>query len=583
MSTSPHKSGTVSPASEGMEAYVLLTIDHANVKQVFEGEEMDLAKGQLSVQCVSLPIPPEIGHQTANPFARSPSDPPIPTQDFWLVLHVGATFELVATPGQMFKPYAQGDQITYEMTSKDIPGASLLFSTPYPKSGSDLEILKSLELLLHQYGCLAPEATALSGISTAQNTDQPSLTAPDELRGKLVLVNEDNGEIIGQMDQQLELQEDSKIAQESKLNPVILDFGQFREGQEALRVKVKTIPEKDLDDWLLRGANSLSRGILSFGEWTSRQMLSGVDLYIKNTTPRAEPVRFGSQTKEGFLKVHSASVKTATVTKSTLNRLQGVIQSAVEKTYTHGFQPAKGAYERYSNRNTPPLPPQRSQSSIDKPNIPPSPPMGNSKATDLTSSLPPDAPGALSEGKAIAYPSQSQSLIAEKETLNPPSYETSQEKEAQQQSANTAAAGDQPKKKQGLLSRVVLASEVVLTSLEATAHDVINSGTVAASSAAGHKFGKDAGELTALIGGSVKNVAVVYIDVAGTGRKAILKSTAKGIIKTRLQSGQTVELQAEGQGNGMKAGEAGNKNGEIVVGMAELDTQTSGTSTLSKK
>lgn len=59
------------------------------------------------------------------------------------------------------------------------------------------------------------------------------------------------------MDQQLELQEDSKIAQESKLNPVILDFGQFREGQEALRVKVKTIPEKDLDDWLLRGANSL--------------------------------------------------------------------------------------------------------------------------------------------------------------------------------------------------------------------------------------------------------------------------------------------------------------------------------------
>lgn len=220
---------------------------------------------------------------------------------------------------------------------------------------------------------------------------------------------------------------------------------------------------------------------------------------------------------------------------------------------------------------------------MDKPNIPPSRPIGDSKATDLTSSLPPDAPGALSEGKAIDYPSHSQSLIAEKETLNPPSYETSQQKEAQQQPTSMVAAGDQPKKKQGLLSRVVLASEVVLTSLEATAHDVLNSGTVAASSAAGHKFGKDAGELTALIGGSVKNVAVVYIDVAGTGRKAILKSTAKGIIKTRLQSGETVELQAEGQGNGMKAGEAESKNGDIVVGMAELGTQTSGTLTPSKK
>lgn len=34
MSVSPHKSGTFSPVSEGVEAYVLLTIDHANVKQV---------------------------------------------------------------------------------------------------------------------------------------------------------------------------------------------------------------------------------------------------------------------------------------------------------------------------------------------------------------------------------------------------------------------------------------------------------------------------------------------------------------------------------------------------------------------
>lgn len=34
MSASPHKSGTASPAAEGMEAYVLLTIDHAVVKQV---------------------------------------------------------------------------------------------------------------------------------------------------------------------------------------------------------------------------------------------------------------------------------------------------------------------------------------------------------------------------------------------------------------------------------------------------------------------------------------------------------------------------------------------------------------------
>lgn len=53
-------------------------------------------------------------------------------------------------------------------------------------------------------------------------------------------------------------------------------------------------------------------------------MLSGADLYVKSTTPLAEPVKFGPQTKEGFLKVHNASVKTAIVTKSTLNKLHGV-------------------------------------------------------------------------------------------------------------------------------------------------------------------------------------------------------------------------------------------------------------------
>lgn len=268
---------------------------------------------------------------------------------------------------------------------------------------------------------------------------------------------------------------------------------------------------------------------------------------------------------------------------STCLTMRKAIQGAVQKTCTYGIQPAKEAYQWYNNQNTPPLPPRPGQSNMDKPSVSPSPPIESSKATDLKSQLPPGTPPASSEGQAIVYPSHSQSLVAEKQTMDPPSYEASQQEGAQQQSTNMAAAGAPPKKKQGLLSRVALASEVVFTSLEATAHDLINTSTVAASTAAGHTFGSDAGEVTALVGGSIKNVAVVYIDVAGTGRKAILKSTAKGLIKTRLQTGETVELQAEGQGNGMKAGEAKNKNGDIVVGMAELGTQDSRSSTPSKK
>lgn len=96
-----------------------------------------------------------------------------------------------------------------------------------------------------------------------------------------------------------------------------------------------------------------------------------------------------------------------------------------------------------------------------------------------------------------------------------------------------------------------------------------------------HKFGAQAGHATALAGGAVRNVAVVYIDVRGIGRKALLKGTAKGFVKARLANGETVMLQAEGregmaiqQEGGGQAVEAGQveqrPEGGYVVGIEEV-------------
>jgi spartin len=128
------------------------------------------------------------------------------------------------------------------------------------------------------------------------------------------------------------------------------------------------------------------------------------------------------------------------------------------------------------------------------------------------------------------------------------------------------------KTKRPLLNRILLAGEVVLTSVEATAHDLINTGTAAASSAAGHKYGPEAGHATALLGGSVRNVAVVYIDVRGVGRKALLKSSAKGFVKARLKNGEVVKLQGDEHGDGtVGVGEVEREDdGDLVVGMSEV-------------
>ncbi|OCF36795.1 hypothetical protein I316_01391 [Kwoniella heveanensis BCC8398] len=613
VSASPgSKSGTATPAEEA-SGYLLLTIEHAEVKQLFDEETMTLARGEFRLECVSLSIPAEIGRQTANPFSRSPSDPPIPTHDFWLVIKVGPTFEMPLIPTQLLRPSStstgtikgQDGEVVYAAESPHVPGASVLFKLPTPRSQADLEDLDSFEILLRQYGSLGAESTALSNINPASfqspssnsaaasrgppagsGTASPPL-APEELRGQIVLINEDNGEVVGQFDQQIDLEEDAKLAGEDKNKPVVLDFGHLREGQDALRVKVKAVPEEDLDDWLLRGAHNISKGILSFGSWSSRQMLSGADRYIKTSTPRPEPVHFSPQTKEGFVKFHSGTVKVATVTKSTVGKIHNAISNVAEKTYVHGVQPAVSAYRRGSTPGAPPLPPRSPHSAPIPMKSPGTAPPVPSKPAHLHAPPSPQntygynmgvSPTAYSpssnRAQTVAVPTQAETLLASEERYqyqNPPSYS---EKFSAEPGMIRVAPPPVPPRKKKLLGRLLLAGEVVLTSLEATAHDLINNGTIAASSAAGHKYGPDAGQATALVGGSVKNVAVVYIDVAGVGRRAILKSTAKGFVRAKLKDGETVQLQAEGHGQDIKPGEVDVKRegAEIVVGMPEIES-----------
>lgn len=211
----------------------------------------------FSLDCVTLPIPAEIGRQTANPFSPSPSDPPVPTNDFWLVLKVGPTFELALIPGQDLRPQPSDDGITYSVVSPSISHASLLLTLPLPQSLGDMEDLESFEVLLRQYGCLGAEITALANISPPVKGPNQNELAPEELRGRIVLINEDNGEVVGEFDQTLDVDEDQKIAGGDKHRPVMLDFGQVINGQAGSAIKVRTVPAEELDDWVLQGAHQI--------------------------------------------------------------------------------------------------------------------------------------------------------------------------------------------------------------------------------------------------------------------------------------------------------------------------------------
>lgn len=273
------------------------------------------------------------------------------------------------------------------------------------------------------------------------------------------------------------------------------------------------------------------------------------------------------------------------------------MQNVVETTYKRGVEPAVDLY-RAANEGR-----RQSIEALfgyeEKPTLPsPSPQPQTSEKAQLASGppLPTRKPSPLQSegiGRKIDVPSKTDTLLAQEQARDdtnadadadadaPPAYSDKPLSQSVPIAPKPDIAGiapdrqaaSTPPKKRPFLNRLLLAGEVVLTSLEATAQDLINSGTGAASSVAGHKLGPEAGRATALLGGSVRNVAVVYIDVRGVGRRALLKGTAKGFVKARLASGEEVKLQGEGEKVGGIEVEEGQveRTGEgIVVGMTEV-------------
>jgi spartin len=80
--------------------------------------------------------------------------------------------------------------------------------------------------------------------------------------------------------------------------------------------------------------------------------------------------------------------------------------------------------------------------------------------------------------------------------------------------------------------------------IEQGARNVLTSGSAAASTMIGHRYGSEAGTVASNLTGGIKNVGLVYIDASGVSRKAVLKSVAKGMVVGRMKDGKQVVVGA---------------------------------------
>ena len=98
----------------------------------------------------------------------------------------------------------------------------------------------------------------------------------------------------------------------------------------------------------------------------------------------------------------------------------------------------------------------------------------------------------------------------------------------------------------GVMNRSLISFNTILDSVEQGGKLLLDAGTNASSAAFGHRYGDDAATLTKQVGGSAKNVALVYVDARGVSRRALLKSVGRNMIVAPKQpqgsataSGQT--------------------------------------------
>jgi spartin len=104
-----------------------------------------------------------------------------------------------------------------------------------------------------------------------------------------------------------------------------------------------------------------------------------------------------------------------------------------------------------------------------------------------------------------------------------------------------------PNYKPGVLNKSMMAFSTVMDGIDQAGRNLLQSGSTAASTVVGHKYGNEARTVASNLVGGVKNVGLVYIDVMGVSRRAVIKSVAKGMVVGRMPNGQQLVV---GTGDG---------------------------------
>ncbi|KAK7523158.1 senescence-associated protein-domain-containing protein [Phyllosticta citriasiana] len=429
---------------------LLFSIPGIKAYHIQHGQEDSLTPS--GPQTLSLLMVP-----TSSPFAdvsaaRAQTD--APEEDFYLHLNLPPELDLPLPATTQIYHQPPNSYLIPRWDLGPESGAFTRIEFPPLGQGVTQEDVNTFETILAQCTAFLERAQGpppnYEGTGFGEKSYNPGNFKPGEAyvqgtgkspHGQVVLVDEDDGCVVGELAEGADIEEDPALKPGSK-TPVEIEISP--DGQH---VAVHPISEEYLrmarhpayqNSSLVQNAAAASRLIVTGSSYVSNMMTTGAEGFMKKTKPNNKPVTFQPATHQRVRKIHDFTSSAASLSAKTVGQ-----------------------------------------------------------ATKYAQNLGASISGRTRKDKGPDY-------------------------------------------KPGILNKSMIAFSTVVDGIEASGRSLLQSGSAAATAMVGHKYGEDAGRLTADLSGGVKNVGLVYIDVAGVSRRAVLKSVAKGMVVGRVKGGGEV-------------------------------------------
>lgn len=208
------------------EAFVLLSLPNATL-----AAKTLIYQGILALECVTVSAPSQTRDSTT------------PTRDVYLVLRLNS-FETPLDPSRAVQCSVSNGSRCYSFLGGSGEEFTVDFREPSEHEGHIREDFDTFDSILAQYAEFrGPQTSPASSRGFGKQED---------LRGHIVLVNEESGEIVGELDNQLVLQEDSSLNEKGREKvPVIIEIS---DDEDARAVFVRAIPP-DQEDAITKSAS----------------------------------------------------------------------------------------------------------------------------------------------------------------------------------------------------------------------------------------------------------------------------------------------------------------------------------------